>query len=298
MRRNAFILSAAICASLTITGCGGGGNSEEEVLGPKAFSAATWNQNFSVNYDGDQSPFVAESGTYESTNNEYVVTAESPGRRVEFILYTNHVIEGQYIQVSGNGGANYEYFEEPKSWRAEQGAVIVKSEPNNTAVFELSSQLQANSGNAQGYFGALTITKVANWRVLPGRGTTSGILYRTPADATASLLGTITNTSLTINGGPSFDFVGTIGNLELRLNFTNGSQNSSYRLSQPNFTNVTASLVDSATEETFVANAGTISYRQAGPGIVEVTIINLGFDGGPLTTPISGVLAASGDINL
>lgn len=297
MRRNAFILSAAICASLTITGCGGGGNSEE-VLGPKAFSAATWNQNFSVNYDGNLSPFVAESGTFDSSNNEYVVTAESPGRRVEFILYTNHVIEGQYIQVSGNGGANYEYFEGPKSWRAEQGAVIVKSEPNNTAVFELYSQLQANDGNAQGYFGALTVTKVANWRVLPGRGTTSGILYRTPADATASLLGTITNTSLTINPGPSFDFVGTIGNLELRLNFTNGSANSSYRLTPPTFTNVNASLVDTVTEATYVANAGTISYRQADSNTVEVTIINLGFDGGPLTTPISGVLAATGNTQL
>lgn len=297
MRRNAFILSAAFCACLINTGCGGGG-SGETVLGPKEFSSATWNANFSVNYDGNLSPFIAESGTYSSSNNEYIVTSESPGRRVEFILYTNHVIEGQYIQVSGNGGAKYEYFEGPKSWRAEEGAVIVKSEPNNTAVFELYSQLQANDGNAQGYFGALTITKIANWRVLPGRGTTSGILYRTPAEGDASLFGTITNTSLTINPGPSFDFVGTIGNLELRMNFTNGSPNSSYRLPPLNFPNVNASIVDTTTEETYVANAGTISFRQVDSNTVEVTMINLGFDGGPLTAPISGVLAATGNTQL
>ncbi len=297
MRRNAIIFSAAICASLTFTGCGGGGNSEE-VLGPKAFSSATLTNTYTVNYNGDLSPFIAESGTYEFLNNEYIVTGEAPGRKVVFTLYTNHVVEGQYLQISGNGGAFYEYFEGTNKWEANDGAAVVASGPNNSAIFQLNGRIDANGGNSQGYFGANTQTTVANWPVLPGRGTTSGILYRTPADATASLLGTITNTSLTINAGPSFDFVGTIGNLELRLNFTNGSQNSSYRLSPPNFTNVNASLVDNATEETYVANSGTISYRQAGPGTVEVTIINLGFDGGPLTTPISGVLAASGDINL
>jgi|GEM_PF-6467362 len=283
-------------ALLALIGCGG--SSDEPQLGPKEFASATTQPSVSVNFNGDTSAFAATSGQYELLNDEHVITGVNGNRSIVLKLYTPHLIEGQAFPTSGNGGGLYDYVEGGNSWRASQTSVFVASGSNNSAVFTLSGNLLGQNGDAEGYINLSSQTVVSNWPVLPGRGASAGIIYTTPLDGDATLIGNASSTTFSIGAGPSFDFVATSGNFELNINFTNGSPDSSYRLVAPTYHNVTASVTDTETEQTYVANGGSVSYRQLDSTTLQMTFTNLTFDGGPFTSPISGILGATGNASL